>query len=87
MLPRRDESKPHRDCAVNCLRGGIPALFVVKDTGGNVSELWLLGNDGKPVNDRILDFVAEPVEITGEVRRRGDALYFYADPNQIKRLP
>ena len=21
------ESKPHRECAVNCLRGGIPALF------------------------------------------------------------
>jgi len=81
------QSKPHRDCAVNCLRGGIPALFVVKDTGGNVSELWLLGSDGKPVNDRILDFVAEPVEINGEVRRKGDELYFYADPTKIKRLP
>ena len=81
------QSKPHRDCAVNCLRGGIPALFVVKDTGGNVSELWLLGNDGKPVNDRILDFVAEPIELTGEVKRKGDDLYFYADPNKIKRLP
>ena len=81
------QTKPHRDCAVNCLRGGIPALFIVKDSGGNVSELWLLGNDGKPVNDRILDFVAEPVEINGEVRRKGDYLYFYADPNKIKRLP
>ncbi len=81
------QSKPHRDCAVNCLRGGIPALFVVKDLNGNISELWLFGNDGKPVNDRILDFVAEPVEIPGEVRRKGDYLYFYADPNKIKRLP
>lgn len=81
------QSKPHRDCAVNCLRGGIPALFVVKDTNGNTSELWLLSDEGKPVNSKILDYVAEPIEMTGEVLRRGDYLYFHSNPNSIKRLP
>ena len=79
--------KTHKICAINCLRGGIPALFVVKDGGGNTSELWLLGKNGKPVNKQILDYVAEPVEITGEVERKGDHLYFYSDPANIKRLP
>ena len=79
--------KTHKVCAINCLRGGIPALFVVKDTHGNISELWLLGKDGKPINKQILDFVAEPVEMTGEVKRKGDQLYFYSNPNLIKRLP
>ncbi len=80
-------SKPHRECAVACLRGGIPPLFIVKDTGGKVSELWLLSEQGEPVNSDILDFVAEPIEISGEVSRIGDQLFFKINPARIKRLP
>ncbi len=81
------QSKPHRDCAVACLRGGIPPLFIVKDAAGNVSELWLLSANGESINQQILDFVAEPVEISGAVSRTGDQLFFKIDPPQIKRLP
>ena len=80
------QSKPHRDCAVACLRGGIPPLFIVKDEKGNVSELWLLSDKGEPVNKEILDFVAEPIEISGEVSRTGDQLFFKINASQIKRL-
>jgi hypothetical protein len=80
------QSKPHRDCAVACLRGGLPPLFIVKDEKGNVSELWLLSENGEKINDKILDFVAEPIEISGEVSRIGDQLFFKIDPAQIKRL-
>jgi len=80
-------SKPHRDCAVACLRGGIPPLFIVKDRAGNTSELWLLSAEGASVNREILDFVAEPVEIPGAVVRAGDQLFFHVEPAQIKRLP
>ncbi len=81
------QSKPHRDCAVACLRGGIPPLFVVKDFRGNVSELWLLSKKNETVNSEILDFVAEPIEISGEVSRTGNQLFFKINPAQIKRLP
>jgi hypothetical protein len=81
------QSKPHRDCAVACLRGGIPPLFVVKDSSGNISELWLLSENGESVNKEILDFVAEPIEVSGEVSRTGDQLFFKINPQQIKRLP
>lgn len=80
------QSKPHRDCAVACLRGGIPPLLVVKDTGGNVTELWLVSDNGAPVNKDVLDFVAEPIEISGEVVRIGDQLFFKINPGEIKRL-
>jgi hypothetical protein len=43
-------TKVHRDCAVACLRGGVPALFVVKDDSGNKSELWLLSKTGESVS-------------------------------------
>jgi hypothetical protein len=79
-------SKPHRDCAVACLRGGIPPLFIVKDSSGNISELWLLSDKNESVNKEILDFVAEPVEISGEVSRTGNQLFFKINPQQIKRL-
>jgi hypothetical protein len=80
------QSKPHRDCAVACLRGGIPPLFIVKDSNGNISELWLLSEKSESLNKEILDFVAEPIEIKGEVWRKGDQLFFNINPNNIKRL-
>lgn len=79
-------AKPHRDCAVACLRGGIPPLLIVRDKAGNVSPLWLLSEAGERVNKEILDFVAEPVEVSGKVSRLGDQLFFRIDPQRIKRL-
>ncbi|MBX7171494.1 MAG: hypothetical protein K1X72_11105 [Pyrinomonadaceae bacterium] len=79
------QSKVHRDCAVACLRGGIAPLFAVKDFQGNVSELWLLSEKGEAINNEILDFVAEPIEITGEVKRVDNQLFIYANPTSIKR--
>jgi hypothetical protein len=73
------QSKPHKECAIRCLSGGIPPLFVVKDRDGNVSELWIVAK-----KSTFLDYVAEPVEISGEVKRQGDKLFIYL--NSIKRL-
>ncbi len=79
--------KTHKSCAINCLRGGIPPMFLVKDKAGNKSELWLLNEKAEAINKQILDYVAEPIEMTGEVKRKGDHLYFYSNPNSVKRLP
>lgn len=81
------QSKPHRDCAVACIRGGVPPLFFATDNSGNVSELWLVGESGGPIGGDLLDYVAEPVEITGRIERRDDQLFFFVDPKMIKRLP
>ncbi len=78
------QSKPHKECAIRCLSGGIPPLFIVKDQAGNVSELWLLSEKGEKVNREILDFVAEPLEITGEVKRFGNQLFFYTDVKNLR---
>jgi len=78
-------TKPHRECASLCIRGGIPPLFVVKDADGRSVNLWLVSETGEPVNQQILDFVAEPVEITGQLKRRSDQLYLYANPQSLRR--
>lgn len=80
------QSKPHRECASLCIRGGIPPLFVVRDAAGRTLHLWLLSADGLPVNMDVLDFVAEPVKISGAVEKIDGKLYFLIDPVSISRL-
>ncbi len=78
------QTKPHRECASLCIRGGIPPLFVVRDAGGREVDLWLVSETGQPVNREVLDFVAEPVEITGTVVRDADRLVLKID--RINRI-
>lgn len=84
-------TKPHRECAALCIRGGIPPMFVVRDAAPDSESrsvnLWLVSEKGEPVNQQVLDFVAEPVAITGQISRIGNQLYFKADPATYKRLP
>jgi hypothetical protein len=49
--------------------------------------LWLVGADGQAIGRDVLDKVAEPIEIKGEVRRDGDQLFLQADPSAVRRLP
>jgi len=79
-------AKPHRECASLCIRGGIPPLFVMKDADGHDVHLWLVSETGEPVNQQVLGFVAEPVEITGQIKRSGDQLYLFANPVDFKRF-
>lgn len=84
MNPGR--SKVHRDCAVRCISGGIPPLFVACDSAGNEIALLLTSANGEAVNQAVLDIVAEPVEITGHVFRQSDSLSLRADPATYKKL-
>ncbi len=77
------QGKAHRDCAVRCISGGAPPAFVVRSAGAAGERtliLLLVGADGGSIANRILDLVAEPVEIEGEVSRLGDQLVLSTDP-------
>ena len=80
------ELKPHRACAVRCLSGGIPPVLCVRDAAGRASYFWLLAADGTALGPELLEFVAEPVAIEGELRRRGEELVLRADPRTYRRL-
>ena len=57
------EKKVHRACASLCIRGGVPALLI----SGN-RHVVLSG----PMN--LLPYVAEPVEVTGDLSRESGLL-------------
>ncbi|MDH3746470.1 MAG: hypothetical protein OES47_15335 [Acidobacteriota bacterium] len=84
MKPGR--GKPHRACATRCISGGIPPVLRVETADGDFRHFLLTDEAGGTVNDRVLDLVAEPVEVTGRVSRRGDQLTLAADPAAYRRL-
>jgi hypothetical protein len=81
------ETKVHRECAVRCISGGIPPMLVARDGAGNKIALQLVSASGAPVNQDVLELVAEPVEITGQVVRAGEQLLLRADPKTYQRAP
>jgi hypothetical protein len=50
----------------------------VRDEAGAANYFVLVDEEGGSVNERVLDFVALPVEITGEVVQLGDRLVLKA---------
>ncbi len=77
---------PHRACAIRCISGGVPPVLLVRQKDGLAIYLLLVSADGKPVNRQVLDMVAEPLEITGDVERQGELLILRADPATYRRL-
>jgi hypothetical protein len=77
---------PHRACAVRCISGGIPPVLLVRQDTGPPLYVLLVSSEGGPVNKQVLDMVAEPVEITGEVLRQDELWILRADPSTYKRI-
>src|SRR5439155_21577652 len=77
---------PHRACAIRCISGGIPPVLLVRQTNGAALYFLLVSRDGHPVNKQVLNIVAEPVEISGEVERQGELLILRADPATYRRV-
>ncbi len=81
------EGKVHRDCAVRCLAGGVPPL--VLGAAPEEKDYWLAGRGGRPIGAGILDRVAEPVRLRGEVVRFDDQLVLEVESGDdvVRREP
>ena len=84
MKPGR--TKTHRACAVRCITGGVPPVFLVQKPTGEALYFLLADQEGKAVRDRILGLIADPIQITGEVMQYGDSLVLKADPTTYELL-
>jgi len=74
------EGKPHRSCAIRCISGGIPPILAVKNEKGESNYYVLLEENGEPINQQVLDFVAEPVNVSGKLESLGDWLILEVNP-------
>ncbi|MCB0529520.1 MAG: hypothetical protein KDC65_13640 [Saprospiraceae bacterium] len=78
--------KPHRDCAVRCIAGGIPPVLKVTGETGETEYYLLAGDRGQALNDLLIDYVADAVQICGRLEQDGDWLVLYADTSSIHRM-
>ncbi|MBX2859046.1 MAG: hypothetical protein KTR17_10315 [Cellvibrionaceae bacterium] len=78
--------KVHRACAQLCLKGGIPPIFVVKNSDGEAFGYLLTRADGTSASTLLAPFAAVPVEISGNLQRRGDLVYLRMDDNPPRQL-
>ncbi len=77
--------KTHRACAVRCISGGIPPIFVTRDEAGEATVYLLADASGGAVNGAVIPYVSEPVELVGTLERHGDLLVYAIDSRQIVR--
>jgi hypothetical protein len=80
------EGKPHRDCAIRCILGGITPMLAVRNDKGESNYYILVGPNGERMNAAVQDYVAEPVEIEARLVLCDDWIVAYVtDKNAIKR--
>lgn len=80
------DSKAHKACAINCLQGGIPPIFVTRTNGAQEAFYLLVGPDGKAILDPLIPWVGDQVEIRGQVYEQADMTILRVQPDSIRRL-
>jgi hypothetical protein len=79
--------KPHRDCAIRCIEGGMDPVFYVRNDKGEANYYLIVGADGRKINDQLKDYIAEPVSLKAKAVQIDDWTVLYLDGNtSIKRL-
>ena len=81
------EGKPHRDCAIRCILGGIPPVFHVQNENGANNYYLIVGPHGEKMNEAVQDYVAEPTEISARLVKYDDwIVMFVEDKESIHRI-
>ena len=75
--------KPHRACAINCIRGGIPPALLVDRR----EILIMTASAGRPINETVLPLIATAVEVSGTLFDYGWLKVLQTDSAGIKPLP
>jgi hypothetical protein len=77
--------KPHRDCAIRCIAGGMSPVFYVRNEKGEAGYYLILDENGKKMNDDLKNYVAEPVSLKAKAVQYDDWVVLFVNKNTIKR--
>lgn len=73
------QGKPHKDCAIRCIEGGINPVFMTRNKQGEASYFLLCTSGNKPVSSLIKNHIAEPVTLTARRQQYDDWTILYID--------
>ena len=77
--------KTHKACAMLCISGGVPPMLVTRDASKNETFYLLATDEGGVANERVVDFVGDPVEVSGQLERHGDLLVLRIAVEGVRR--
>ena len=80
------EGKSHKECAILCISGGVTPLLVTRDASGGREYFTLLNPSGGPLESEAWPFVADAVEVSGELEQAGDMKRLRVSLKDIRRL-
>lgn len=80
------QGKPHKDCAIRCILGGIPSVLRVVNNIGATNYYLIAGTNGEKMNEAVQHFVGEPVSLEAEAIQYGDWIILYSSKNLIKYI-
>ncbi|HRH50820.1 MAG TPA: hypothetical protein PLP23_18855 [Panacibacter sp.] len=78
------EGKPHQDCAIRCILGGIPPVLKVTNDEGRQNYYLIAGPNGEKMNEAVQDYIASPVTIHAKAVEYGDWVVLYVQSNGIQ---
>ncbi|MBG9378254.1 hypothetical protein I5907_18590 [Panacibacter sp. DH6] len=78
------EGKPHKDCAIRCILGGIPPVLKVTNDEGIQHYYLMVGEHGEKMNDAVRDYVATPVTLHAKAVAYGDWIVLYVQPGGLQ---
>lgn len=76
--------RTHRGCALLCLRGGVPPLFVSRGGGPGPSVYLLVGDPLGPVPDALLEFAGLPVVVDASADQLDDVPVLRPAPRDVR---
>ena len=78
------EGKPHKDCAIRCILGGIPPVLKVTNDEGKQNYYLIVGGHGEKMNEAVQDYVASQVSIHAKAVAYGDWIVLYVQQNGLQ---
>ena len=77
--------KPHRDCAIRCIAGGMSPVFWVRNEKGETNYYLILDENGEKMNEQLQDHIAEPISLEARAVQYDDWTVLYTNKESIKR--
>lgn len=77
--------KPHRDCAVRCIEGGISPVFFTYTASGETNYYLMLDEKGQKMNNVLKEYIAEPVRLAAHAVQVDDWTVLYVKEGSLKR--
>ncbi|MDE3247831.1 MAG: hypothetical protein KGO82_04170 [Bacteroidota bacterium] len=80
------QGKPHKDCAIRCILGGIPPVLRVVNEEGAANYYLVVGPHGEKLNNAVQSYVGEPVALKAKAIQSGDWIVLYTTNNGIQAI-